>query len=167
MRTLLIAVYLFSVSAALVGCQKKSTETTDEHGHAAGEAGHDHDDHDHGAGPHGGAIIEWGGGAYHLEFVVDHDAKSATAYVLGGDAETPAPIKADKLTLSLTEPAAEVALAAQPLDGEADGLASRFVGTHDGLGEVRDFSGSITAEIDGTPYSGEFDEAAAEHGHEH
>jgi hypothetical protein len=161
MRTLFTIAYFAAASAALVGCQQKPAETAAEPGHAAGETAHEH-----GAGPHGGTVIEWGGGAYHLEFVVDHDGKSATAYILGGDAETPAPIKAEVLTLALVEPATEVALAAQPLEGEAEGAASRFTGTDEALGGVREFAGSITAEVEGTPYSGDFAEEAGDHGHE-
>jgi hypothetical protein len=170
MRTLLTIVCLTAASAAIVGCQKEQSPAPAGGEHAGGaEEGHDDHDHahDHGAGPHGGTIIEWGGGAYHLEFVVDHDAKSATAYVLGGDAETPAPIKTDTLVLALTEPDVEVDLTAQPLDDEADGMASRFVGTHEAIGEEQEFAGSITAEVEGTPYSGDFAEEAEDHGHEH
>ena len=58
--------------------------------------------HSHGAGPHGGAVADWGGGAYHVEFTVDHDKKEATVYILGGDEKTPAPIKAERIHLALT-----------------------------------------------------------------
>jgi hypothetical protein len=148
-----------------VGCSKQPGETPSNQG-AAGSDDH-HDDHVHGAGPHGGTIVEWGGGAYHLEFVVDHDAKSATVYVLGGDAKTPSPVKAEKLLLAIQEPAFEVELAAEPLDDESEGAASRFTGTHDSLGIVQEFAGTITGEVDGTPYAGDFAEEAGDHGHEH
>lgn len=168
MRTWWTIAFVVAATAAIVGCKKEASETPPAGEHAAGEAaGHEDHDHDHGAGPHGGTIIEWGGGAYHLELVVDHDAKSATAYVLGGDAKTPAPIKADKLVLALAEPEAQIDLAAQPLDGEAGGMASRFVGTHDSLGDERELAGSITAEVEGTPYSGDFAEEAGDHDHAH
>lgn len=39
--------------------------------------------HSHGSGPHGGPISDWGGGAYHFEFTVDHDKKEATVHILG------------------------------------------------------------------------------------
>lgn len=124
-----------------------------------------HEDHDHhGAGPHGGTIAEWGGGAYHIEFTVDHDKKESAVYVLGGDAKTPAPIKAAKLLLTVNEPSFQVELVAQPLAGEADGASSRFVGQHESLSKVQEFAGSVTAEVDGTPYAGDFKEEA---GHDH
>lgn len=57
--------------------------------------------HSHGKGPHGGAVADWGGGAYHVEFMVNHQTQEATVYVLGSDAKTAAPIKSDKLLLSI------------------------------------------------------------------
>jgi hypothetical protein len=112
----------------------------------------------HGAGPHEGVVTDWGGGKYHVEFTVDHDKKSATVYVLGGDEKTPAPVKATKVMLSINEPVFEVELKPQPLDGEADGACSRFVGTHENLGIVREFAGTISGEIESTPYAGDFKE---------
>ena len=85
----------------------------------------------HGAGPHGGAVADWGGGKYHVEFTVNHDTQEATVYVLGDDEKTAAPIKTDKVLLSIVDPKFEVELAPMPLDGEADGAASRFVGKHE------------------------------------
>jgi hypothetical protein len=127
-----------------------STKPTGEHSHAA-----------HGAGPHGGTITDWGGGKYHVEFTVDHDKQEATVYVLGGDEKTPAPIKAEKLSVSINDPAFEVDAVAQPLDGEPEGSSSRFVGRHDNLGKVQEFAGTITGDVEGTPYSGDFKEEPA------
>ena len=125
-----------------------------------------HAEHEeHGAGPHGGTIGEWGNGDYHIEFTVDHDKKESAVYVLGGDAKTPSPIKVAKLLLTINEPSFQVELVAQPLDGEAEGTSSRFVGTHESLGKVQEFAGSVTAEVDGTPYAGDFKEEAEHHKH--
>lgn len=126
------------------------------------ETSADHDEHAHGAGPHGGAIADWGGGAYHAEFTVDHDAKVATVYVLGSDAKTPAPIKASTISLSINDPATDIELAAKPMEGETEGKSSRFVGQHETLGIVREFAGTISGEAEGTPYVGEFAEAAGD-----
>ena len=118
-----------------------------------GEHGHDHV---HGAGPHGGTLTDWGGGAYHVEFTVDHDKKEATVYILGSDERTPAPIKAEKVQLVINDPMTELELAAQPLEGEPEGTSSRFVGTRDTIGIVKEFAGTISGEIEGTPYTGDF-----------
>ena len=112
----------------------------------------------HGEGPHEGAVADWGGGKYHVEFTVDHDKQEATVYVLGDDEKTATPIKAATILLSINDPKFQVELAAAPLEGEADGKASRFVGKHESLGKVQEFAGSISGEVDGTPYVGDFKE---------
>lgn len=123
-------------------------------------------DHAHGSGPHGGAIAEWGGGKFHVEFTVDHGSHQATVYVLADDASTPAPIETDTLLLSIGEPRFQVELAAAPQDGESEHASSRFVGEHESLGIVQEFAGTISGQIDGTPYAGDFAEVA-DHGHRH
>ena len=120
----------------------------------------------HGAGPHEGAVADWGGGKYHVEFTVDHGKQEATVYVLGSDEKTATPVKADKLLLSISDPKFQVDLNAAPLEGEKGGVASRFVGKHENLGKVQEFAGTISGEVDGTPYAGDFKEEP--HGaHEH
>lgn len=119
--------------------------------------------HGHGAGPHDGTIADWGGGKYHVEFTVDHDKTQATVYVLGGDEKTPAPINAATIELNIVDPEMMVTLNASPEDSDPDGKASRFIGTHDKLGVVQEYEGSMTGVIDGTPYSGDFKEEAHDH----
>ena len=130
-----------------------TTPAKDDHGHSHSHAGH-------GAGPHEGTLADWGGGKFHVEFCVDHDKQEATVYVLGDDEKTATPIKAadGKLLLSIKEPSFQVDLAAMPLDGEPEGTASRFVGKHESLGKVQEFAGTISGEVDGTPYAGDFKE---------
>jgi hypothetical protein len=164
LTTLLTVACLISA----VGCQEQARApqatpaaagTEDDHGHA-------HDGH--GAGPHGGTLADWGGGKYHVEFTVDHDKKETIVYVLGSDEKTPAPVKTvdGKMLLTINEPVFQVELQATPLEGENEGMSSRYVGQHENLGIVREFAGSMSAEIDGTPYAGDFKEEP--HGaHEH
>jgi len=160
-----------------VGCQQQTpappanppaATSADDHGHDHADGDHHEEGHGHGAGPHDGTLADWGGGKYHVEFTVDHDRKEATVYVLGGDEKTPAPVKTTDGTLLLTikEPSFQVTLQAVPLEGETDGKASRYVGTHENLGIVREFTGSMTAEVDGTPYTGDFQEESHGHGKE-
>ena len=115
-------------------------------------------EHSHGAGPHGGTVIDWGGGKYHVEFTVDHGKQEATVYILGDDEKTPVPITAASLLLSIDKPAFQVELAATPLDADPSGAASRFVGQHGGLGKVQEFAGTVSGEVEGTPYAGDFTE---------
>ena len=153
-----------------VGCQP-SAPAPKTSGAASSDHGHDHKAGDHahsghGAGPHDGTMADWGGGKYHVEFTVDHDKKEATVYLFGSDEKSPSPIKADKILLTVKQPQFQVELVAKPLDGEANGVSSRFVGVHDSLGVVQEFAGTISGEVDGTPYSGEFAEEAHT-GHDH
>ena len=133
----------------------------------ASDQGHSHDgehDHEHRAGPHDGTLADWGGGKYHVEFTVDHGKKEAVVYVLGTDMKTPSPVKTADGTLLLTisEPAFQVELVARPLAGEAEGTSSCYGGMHESLGIAREFAGTISGEVDGTPFAGDFAE-----GHHH
>jgi hypothetical protein len=156
-----------------VGCNnegasnnKPSTAAGDkhDHDHTHGPGGHSHSHdhavagHSHAAGPHGGTVADWGGGKYHVEFVVDHEKKQAIAYIFGTDEKTPVPISSENLELSIKEPAFQVTLMPQSQETDPAGQASRFVGTHESLGEKREYSGTLTALVDGTPYSGDFQE---------
>ena len=158
-----------AVTAALllpIGCSKTEEAPAKTAADLAGAVA-ESSGHTHGDAPHGGTLTDWGGGAYHVEFTVDHDAKSTAVYILGDDAKTASPIKAEKLLLTITEPAFQVELTPEPQVGESDGAASKFVGTHDNLGIVREFAGTISGEVDGTPYAGDFAEVAGDHGHAH
>jgi len=168
--TLSLAAALLSISL-MVGCGDKTAEqppaqqtgtsstTESDHGDS-----HKVEGHGHGAGPHDGTIADWGGGTYHVEFTVDHDRKEATVYVFGSDEKTPEPITPESILLTIKEPQMQVDLLPVPLDGESGGKSSRFVGTHDGFATVMEYEGTMSAEVDGTPYAGNFKEEA--HGHE-
>jgi hypothetical protein len=93
-----------------------------------------------------------------LEFTVDHDKKQATVYVLGSDEKTPAPIKASNIHLVINDPPTEIDLEAHPLEGESEGTSSRFVGMHDNIGIVKEYEGTISGEVEGKPYVGDFKE---------
>ena len=154
--------------SALSGCYRENQPASGPAGSAATHDAGEHKHAGHGAGPHGGTLAAWGGGKYHVEFTVDHPKKETVVYILGHDEKTAAPIKAKdgKLLLSIQQPAFQVELKADPQAGEAAGTSSRFVGKDAKLGVVQEFAGSISGEVDGTPYVGEFKEEP--HGaHEH
>ncbi|MFM9115852.1 MAG: hypothetical protein ACKOU6_06785 [Planctomycetota bacterium] len=134
----------------------------DGHEHAKETDGNRHQQqgHAHGLGPHQGAIADWGGGKLHVEFTVDHDQQIATVYVLGADEKSTTPIAAEdgKLLLTINDPQFQVELASAPQDGESSGKSSRFRGRHEKLGEKREFAGTISGLVDGTPYAGDFKE---------
>ncbi len=164
----------FGISLALVaifgfvGCSKPSESTATTSTKAAGDHGHDHgsEGHGHGVGPHEGTVADWGGGKYHVEFTVDHDKQQAIVYVFGSDEKTPAPIDAASIELSIGSPEMQVALKASPQESDPAGKASRFIGSHEKLGVVQEYAGTLTGVIDGTPYSGDFkEEAHGDHAH--
>ncbi len=162
MKRFFMVLSMSTVLAVFTGCGGEPAADKPADNNANAPA----DDH-HANPPHGGTLTEFGGGKYHVEFTVDHDKKESVVYVLGSDGKSPAPIKTDKLMLSINEPAFQVDLMAQPLEGETDGMSSRFVGTHETLGMVQEFAGTVSGEVEGTPYAGDFKEVAGEHGHTH
>jgi hypothetical protein len=103
-------------------------------------------------------------GQHHAEFTVDHPKQQCMLLLLDDDAKTP-----------IFEVAGELALATNPTktkEGKAvdamtitltptnavDCKTSTFVGTDPGLGNVADFDGTVSGEIDGKPAQGEFKE---------
>jgi hypothetical protein len=114
-------------------------------------------DHEHGRGPHKGAVGDFGKN-YHLEFTVAHDQQEATVFILGGDAKSPAPIKADKLTLEIADPKFTVELKPSRQDDDPPGTSSRFVGKHEKFGKEQEFAGKVTGVVDGQTISGDFQE---------
>lgn len=169
--------YVLAILAMVgfVGCNNATdsgTKTTgksaSEHGHEHGPDSHDHsvEGHAHGVGPHEGTVADWGGGKYHVEFTVDHDKQQATVYILGSDEKTPTPIDAESIELSIKDPEMLVTLQASPQEGDPQGKSSRFIGTHEKLGVVQEYAGTMTGVVDGTPYSGDFkEEAHGDHTH--
>ncbi len=121
------------------------------------------DGHDHGEAPHGGTVIEFG--TYHGEFCVDPAVKQATVYILSEDLKKYEPIAAAKLLLSIKTPRFQADLVAVPRDGDPKGTSSRFVATHANFGTQQEFEGTVSGEVDGKPYLGDFNEADhADHG---
>jgi hypothetical protein len=165
-----------AVSAFVFGCAEQPKKTDPKQTKTATKDDHKHDDHDHGDGhhhdehgPHDGTIADWGGGKYHIEFTVNHDKKEAAVYILGDDAKTAKPIKAKdgELLLTITQPSFQVKLKATPQQGDPEGTSSLFVGTNDNLGKVQEFAGTVSGEVDGTPYAGDFKELPHDHNHDH
>lgn len=119
-------------------------------------------EHTHGTGPNGGVVFDLG--SHHGEFTVDHGKHECTILVLGDDEKTPAPIDATEFVLNLEETktadgtvVAPMTVTMSPVDA-ADGKAAKFVGSDPGIGNVADFAGTVSGEIDGKPAMGEFKE---------
>lgn len=156
---------LVAVLTLVAGCSDKAQTPADQMPSTpAARSNTGEEGHSHGEGPNGGAVADWGGGKYHVEFTVNHDTLEATVFVLDNNAASPAPVKAESLLLTITDPAFQVELTPSPMEGEAEGTSSRFVGKHENLGIVQEFAGTISGEVQGTPYAGDFQEEP--HGHE-
>ncbi|MCO8122759.1 hypothetical protein NHH03_13510 [Stieleria sp. TO1_6] len=161
-QTLCISLLTFVCLFGFVGCKQESTSVNDpaptgapsaDHGHATG------DSHvGHGAGPHDGTVVDWGGGKFHVEFTVDHDAQQGTVYILAADELTATPIAASSIELSIVDPKMHVTLDAAPQANDPAGQSSRFTGKHEQFATVQEYAGTIAGVIDGTPYSGDFQE---------
>jgi hypothetical protein len=159
MKLKLTSLAVVCVLAIVAGCSdSQEPAAPSKTPPAGGDAEHKEGHAGHGTGPHDGTVADWGGGKYHVEFTVDHDKKEATVYILGDDEESPTPIKATEIQLAIKKPAFQSALKAAPQEGDPAGSASRFVGNHESLGVVMEYEGTISGEVDGTPYSGGFKE---------
>lgn len=144
----------------LSGC---NTQPPNAPAKGANKPMHDHPED----GPHKGPLVEWGAEDYHVEFTVDHQKQEARVYVLGADAKTPSPIKVERILLTIYGPAFQVDLKPDPQSGDPPGTASCFVGKHEKLGDDRAFSGTLSAEVNGKPYAGDFKEGAHHHNQAH
>ena len=171
----LLDILALSVVTLTIGCGTSAVPKSEvpshvhsdgtTHVHGDGKAHSHGTTHTHGAGPHGGTLADWGGGKYHVELTVDHSKKELVVYLLESDEKTPAAIDSATIEVSIQDPEMIVTLSASPQDGEVSGKSSRFVGNHDLLGNVKDYAGSITGVVSGTPYTGEFDESSGAHSH--
>jgi len=112
--------------------------------------------HTHGNGPNGGVVFDLG--SQHAEFTVDHEKQEAAILFFE------APVAATELILNIQETQTADGTKVAPMTvtltatDAAEGKASKFVGTDPGIGNVADFAGTVSGEIDGKPASGEFKE---------
>lgn len=171
LRAAHIAVSVAAI-VAFAGCTgkpaNKQTAGTDAHGH-------DGHGHDHAAlGPHDGHILELGAEDYHAELTHDDDAHRIGVYILGGDAKTLKPIKAETVTINVAidgKPAQYELKAAAPA-GEPEGSSSYFELIHEplcqlvaGKLESKDAKAELRVTIDGTPHTAKIDVEPHDHHH--
>jgi hypothetical protein len=134
------AVVLFSVVCVACGASEPTpptppTSASDNHAHEA---------------PHGGTLVELGEHFGFLEFVLNGETGTLTAYVLDGGAEQAVRIAQPTLTVTLDAPQAlagqalTLAAKANVLTGETVGDTSEFVVTHAALKGLTTFSARVT-----------------------
>jgi hypothetical protein len=109
--------------------------------------------------PHGGILYVGGGEEYHAELMLDKANKKATIYLLDDKPKNPVPIKAETITLTVKDtPPVQITLKADRQEGDPEGQASRFSGTHDRLGsDLNSKKVTISATINGKAYEFELD----------
>ena len=149
---MLVAVLLMS------GCSKSSDSTPAGTGTSAAPVL----EHTHGTGPNGGVVFDLG--SHHAEFGVDHPKKQVTILFLSDDKKTPSAVAATEFVLNIQQTktadgtvVAPMTITMSPADASS-GKAATFVGTDPGIGNVADFAGTLSGEIDGKPAMGEFKE---------
>jgi len=152
MKHAMIASSLCLALLLVAGCAKPAAEKAAEQPAQASAS----EPHSHGAGPNGGVVFDLG--AHHAEFTVDHEKQEATIFFFES------PVAATELILNIQETQAADGNKVAPMTvtltatDAADGKASTFVGADPGIGNVADFAGTVSGEIDGKPASGEFKE---------
>jgi hypothetical protein len=155
MRTFSLAgIGLFIGLVILTGCKPPAGSPAKGGDQSANKRGEE--SHEHGTGPHGGTIFDFG--KWHAEFTVNHVTQEATVYILGRDEKTTTPIQTEKLLLSIKAPRFQIDLQAAPQPGDPAGKSSRFVGKHENFGKEQNFQGTLSGELDGKPYAGDFKE---------
>jgi len=140
--------------ALLAACGDKPDAAHDDHD---GHDGHDHAAH---VTPHGGEILDLGGGAAHLEVIHDHDGGNLTVYVLGADMKTAVPVETP--VVNLVTKSGPVTVALTPVEPGADGKAAAFKGSHEGL-KADPWDGRIRVKIGDKTYQSPLEDEA--HGH--
>jgi hypothetical protein len=164
----------FSLAAlvAFTGCPGKSAnKQTADADHADDHA------HDHAAvGPHDGHILEFGNEDYHAELTHDDDTNRVGVYILGSDAKTLKPIKAESVTINVAiegKPTQYELKAAAPA-GEPEGSSSYFELVHEplcklvaGKLDAKDTKAELRVTIDGTPQTAKIDVEPHDHDHGH
>jgi hypothetical protein len=162
-----LGVILPAAALLIAGCMVKTDRARHEGKGGSNASAGDGHGHPH-AGPHEGALAEWGEEEFHAEFTVDHGKKQATVYILDGSAKNapkvePKEITSVVLTIKATPPVT-IELRSDALKTDAKGIA--FSGTHDLLGKEMEFEGTISGKVKDKSFSGDFAEKPHDHKHD-
>ena len=76
------------------------------------------------------------------------------------------PLQIEKPLLSIKSPQFQVELKPSPQEGDLAGKSSRYVGKHENFGKEQEFEGTLSGEVDGKPYAGDFKEEEKDHKHD-
>jgi hypothetical protein len=109
-------------------------------------------------GLHGGPLVEWGREEYHPEMLIDRKAKKVTVYIHDGSARKITAIKAEFLTMKITNVKTPVTLKLLPereMNDPAD-ASSRFSVVDEVFSENTALEGKLMADFNGKHYDGRF-----------
>lgn len=146
-------------------------DAAEESGHGHGDhAGHEQGegiDHDHPAdGPHGGHLVELGGGEYHGELLHDEASHSVTVHVLDEAGAQPVAIQEPEITFQLFSDGRFTKYTLKAAGQGGDAGASEFTIVDeelcDALSHGQSVHGRLQITIDGKPYSGNLEHEAHE-----
>lgn len=148
--------------ATMAGCDSQTATSPGSSSHE-GEAHHDHGT----TGPHGGPLIELGGGNYHAELVSDESSGAISVYLLDASAAKAVAIEAESVAINLTHDgqAEQFSLAADPEANDGEGLSSRFTSNDADLKDElkhHDAQAQLVVAIEGRQFRGKI-----EHDHDH
>lgn len=160
-----------TISVTILGCANADPpKTTGETGTSPVEDNHSAHAHPS-EGPHHGPLIELGAEEYHAELLHDENSGKVTIYVLDKAATASVPIAASEIMINLKHngKGQQFKLAAMPLEGEADGVSSRFISEDKTLGDLlhnEETEATLAISINGKPYRGKVPHHH-DHGHDH
>jgi len=162
------------LSASLTGCadpdgdviEVQTADVAAAHSEAAAS------EHHHTA-PHGGHLIPLGDHEYNIELVFSAEPRELHAYVLGGHATKKVGLDLEAFDFDQEDDQGnevEISLTANPQEGDAEGLASRYTARGDAIpasiNDLEDLSGHVHIEIDGKEYTGDLEHGHDDHGHD-
>jgi hypothetical protein len=156
MKYQMIAGFLIAAVTA-VGCSNDTKPAA-----PGAKTGKESIEHTHGTGPNNGVVFDLG--SHHAEFTVEHGKQECTILILGADEKTPKPVEVAEFVLNTKETKTADGKVVAPMTvtlhakDAVGGKASKFVGTDPGIGNVADFQGTVSGEIEGKPAMGEFKE---------
>ena len=172
--SLLPALSIALLSVTFIGCADPEGEvievqTTDVAKANSEAAGSEH----HHTAPHGGHLIPLGDHEYNIELVFSAEPRELHAFILGGHATKKIGLDLESFDFDQEDSEGnevEISLTANPQEGDAEGLASRYTAQGDAIPDsikdLEDLSGHVHIEIDGKEYTGDLDHDHGDHGHD-
>lgn len=177
MKNLTGSLITLLLAALLVGCSGNPTQNSPSPTPTASgqERAEEHHGHHHTA-PHGGALVVLGEEFAHLEFVLEADSGTLTAYILDGEAEKAVRLPGGTLELAVGSEKIVLQPVADELTGETATDTSTFRAKSEQLKGLETFQATLSkVKVKGQDFQdvtfsypeGNEDHTEHEHEHEH